>query len=291
MRMKFICWRHFHLQVPDDWEMLLYSRAERAGRCTFADRYQYRLELSWSVFPGPPDTERMISDYATALSNDTRVATVKRTRIGAWEGLVVGSETGTSSRFGQYFPGEKCLVELVFPWPHTREQALERAIIATVGEDGADAEGAYRWRAFGMELRVPGDLALHKATIEPGHARMDFRHARDTGRVEKFERMGMVAHWLHGPLDVWLRRRVPPAVKIRETRTETIDQHLVSTITGDQPPKHLSRLLGKRRRYQARAWICPTDGRLYCTTSNGAPMAEEATAPSRRLVCCDAFRP
>ena len=99
------------------------ARNPQAGRCAFADRYQFRLELSWKVVPGAPDFNRMMSDYAAKLIEEGEEKP-EPVDGGPWKGLCVHAQGQLSTRFGRFFPGESCLVELVFPWPEERDEKL-----------------------------------------------------------------------------------------------------------------------------------------------------------------------
>ena len=91
-------WRGVRLELPEDWEMLQFSSNPKQGRCAFADRYQYRLEFSWRTVSGPPDFERMLSDYRAKLK-DEGMEGVAEARHGAWSGFRGETEGRFSSRF------------------------------------------------------------------------------------------------------------------------------------------------------------------------------------------------
>ena len=95
--------------------MLYFSKNPEQGRCGFADRYRYRFEFNWRRVPGPPDFERMMSDYDAKLKVDGEMSGIHRTRSGNWKGVEGKLRDVLNSRFGRYFEKEKCLVEIVFP--------------------------------------------------------------------------------------------------------------------------------------------------------------------------------
>ena len=115
-------WRHFRLQVPDDWEMLFYAKPLQAGRCAFADRYQHRLEFSWSIVPSKPDFDRMISDYLAEVRRDERASEAAETEVAGWRGFSAQLGDVRTTRFGAYMPEERVLLECVFLWPKRRER-------------------------------------------------------------------------------------------------------------------------------------------------------------------------
>ena len=58
--MKTWIWRNFGVGVPDDWEMLQFSKDPKSGGCLFADRYTFRLEINWRRTAGEPDLRRIL---------------------------------------------------------------------------------------------------------------------------------------------------------------------------------------------------------------------------------------
>ncbi len=97
--MRLWVWRNFRMKLPDDWEMLSFSRKSAAGSCAFADRYGYRAELSWKEFncgPGErPDVKRLMSDYCAKLISEDQMPDARPWQVGSWRGLVghVGGKT------------------------------------------------------------------------------------------------------------------------------------------------------------------------------------------------------
>ena len=65
--MQTCIWRDLRIELPEDWEMLQFSLQRQAGRCAFADRYQFRLELGWRTAEAKPEIERMMSDYLAQM--------------------------------------------------------------------------------------------------------------------------------------------------------------------------------------------------------------------------------
>ena len=64
--------------------------------------------------------------------------------------------------------------------------------------------------------------------------------------------------------------------------------HLVERMRGEWRAGILSALVGRRRRYEAAAWICPADGRLYfASVASALPEGpEEPGLVPGRLSCC-----
>lgn len=315
--MRLHVWRNFRIELPDDWEMLQFSRGAEAGRCAWADRYQFRLELNWRTVKAPLDFERMASDYRSKLRDDGEMSDVERTRAAGWQGVRARKGGVFQARLGRHFGEESCLVEIVFLWPGSSDGRLEKVILRSVRPEPERSGGFRRWRAFGMDLLASKGLVLRDCTIEPANARMTFadekRGRRARRREEAFYRIGMVPEWLaradgtsspghaaaerptpegsKSPVADWLSRHTPGEVVGRSEGLAEVRGHIVERISGQWRAGFVSSLLGRRSRYEAAAWICPVDGRLYFASAT-SPISGEAAeidlAPGR-LSCCAAL--
>lgn len=266
--MQFWIWRNFRLQLPASWEMLQFSRHPQLGRCAFADRYQFRLELSWRVVEGSPDFKRMISDYQAKLQEDG-VDNIKRRIRGPWQGIEGATGGCLTTRFGRYFPGESCLVELVFLWPDRRDSEMEQRVLDSVNEEPKLGNRFQHWKAFGMELFVSKELMLQNCVMEPAHTEMVFTDSKEQVR-ERFSRRGMVSEWLTGGVSEWLQKCLPKGREAAsaETSSNVKGHHIDRLVIKEHTPR-LARLLGRHIREEAAAWICPEDGRLYSASRIG----------------------
>ena len=286
--MQALIWRHFRFEHPEDWQMLHYSRDAAVGRCALADRYQFRLEFHWRRFAAVPDLDRILSDYRDSLERDDNDAVVRRAQHGPWRGLETESNGVAAWRFGRFFSVESCLVELVFVWPDRSDRQLAHSVLDSVREEPA-RQGLRRWRAFGMDMHVPEDLALQECKIEPARAEMVFASPGKGGREETFRRLGMVDHWLNAPVGDWLHVQRPDKARDCRSGSGYRANHSISTVVATLPARWPGRLLGRRGAFQAAAWLCPVDERLYCMTlTSPQPVAEgPEVLAGGRLACCD----
>ncbi len=278
-------WRNFRIGIPDDWEMLLYSKDPKSGHCTFADRYQHRLQMNWMLVTNKPDLARMVDDYTSRLSKDDAAAELSRLKIGGWLGFGSRTAEGRRSRLGKFFARESCLVELVFLWPEARDAGLERKILDSVSEEPVRRDGLARWRAFGMDILASKDLDLTGCTVQPAKASMVFRVENNPRREERFQRIGMLDEWMKVSVEQWLRASVPSQVIRKEESTLSEAGHEICSVLGERrlpgPPNPFRR----KPKYRADAWVCPNDGRLYhCEIT--APMSKVGESDLRRLTCC-----
>ena len=284
--MQLWIWRSIRIALPDDWEMLQFSRSRESGRCAFADRYQFRLELSWKEVEGAPDFERMLSDYQAKLASEGNLRNCQSVREGPWQGFAGRVGEQWTSRFGAYLAESRFVVEIVFLWPEDRDAALEREIMQSAGHEGPGREGLVRWKAFGMDLYVSDGVELTECKVDPGLAAMAFSDPSDRLRSERFERRGLVKNWLKSSVSEWLRVQLPERLEDETQETLRSGGHELARIAGIHREKRVKPLPDKKSSIEALAWLCPKDGRLYCFRSNHSA-ATEASAGADRLFCCE----
>lgn len=288
--MRLWVWRNFGIEVPEDWEMLQYSKKADAGNVAFADRYRFRLEFNWRALRAAPDEERMITDCRSKLVVEDPEGGASRIAVAGWPGLLSGhGGPNRKSRFIRYFRSESCVTELVFTWPEGREKKLERTVLEHVRVVGERPHGLRRWRAFGMDILASKGMHLKDVNVAPALAVMTFSGDKGGAREERFERRGMTSEWLRGPVGDWLASRSPEEFVVESRETRDVPGHTVETVRGDMHVKGLGRLIGRRRRREAAAWVCPADGRLYYVHAE-APEARDGDAEGSpvagRLSCC-----
>lgn len=279
-------WRQIGLDLPADWEMLQFSRDPERGRCAFADRHRYRLELNWHRFKGEPDFDRMMKDYAASLESTWK--DIKPVQRATWPGLTGKRQDEAVSRFGRYLPELGVLVEIVFIHLNKRDESLEHNILKGVRAVPADGAGWQRWRAFGMDLRVPSSFALAECVIEPARIGLRFDGPKKPDRWI-FRRYGMVASWLKVPMRDWLDQQADPSARNRRPETVTRGRYAIERINGDWKPRGL---LLPRGLYASSLWQDPGDQRLYqaiCITGKKNRAVHPAGGADEMLSSCPEF--
>lgn len=239
--------------------MLQFSSEFNRGRCAFADRYQFRAELNWSMVSGEPDYDRMISNYMSRFEQEKKLSGGERQKKSGWHGFsgIINGET--SSRFGLYFETIGCLVEWVFIWPELRDPVLESDILASTGGMPLDHEGRQPWRAFGLDMRLPPEAAFEGVTAQPAKVEFTFSDPK-SGNSWRFGRLGMVPLWLKSDVETWLSSLLKTGTRnIRFTHRRDHATDVVHA-EGEFTPEGLHL---KRGKFEALAWIDPMDGRLY----------------------------
>ncbi|NQT88241.1 hypothetical protein HQ560_15845, partial [bacterium] len=98
---------------------------------------------------------------------------------------------------------------------------------------------------------------------------------------------GMVDEWLHDSVGAWLRCQAKDDVTIEWADAKTLRGHAVETLSGTRGASGIQRLFVRPAHYEAAAWRCPADGRLYRVTTTGQPPHELAGC---RLTCCPELR-
>jgi hypothetical protein len=286
-RQTFI-WHDLRIEAPAEWEMLQFSRDGEKGRLGWADRYQFRLELSYQRVTGAPYMERMLSDYRARLE-EQGAEKLKAIREGSWEGFSAHVDQVFSTRFTRYIDPLRYLVEIVFLWPEARDRALEKEILATVRphrwhDDAGEPNTPRRWRAFGLDFQLASEWPLMETSVEPALARLCFAPDKGSRQEKRFERHGMVEIWMKDSLDQWLRAQLPEKARVTGGDTVHLGGHTVVTLEGTLARESMIARLQTPHRLQAAAWHCPEDGRLYHIRSIAQPAADQAEEDS--LQCC-----
>lgn len=279
-------WRQVGIQLPRDWECLQFARDAQAGRCAFADRRRYRLELNWRQFKAKPDFERMLKDYQSAL--DSSWDKIKSVTCRSWPGLIGIRENEAVSRYGRFFAELGLLVEVVFIHEQQRDDALEARVLPTVRAVMPDDKGYQPWRAFGMDVRVPSGFTLAECVVEPARIGFRFDGPKKPDRWI-FRRYGMVSSWLNIPVRDWLAQQAGEFV--REARPETVTRGNtgIERLNGRWKPRGL---LLPRGAYAAAAWKEEGDGRLYhaiCITGKGRAAWHPKNGADETMRACPEF--
>lgn len=280
--MQTFIWRHYQFDLPDDWEMLQFSRNPELGSCVFADRRQFRFELNWRAVQGTPDFDRMLHDYQARLEEDG-LQGVRRLEHQRWHGVRGEAGHSLTTRYGRYIAEDRSLIELVFIWPKEWDSALEKRILDSFRLIVPE-EGLVRWRAYGMDLRVSAGHELWKADVPPTSAELLFT-AQKGYRSQRFSRFAMAEEWLTLSPGDWLLTRIPRGFRIDQQTRHLRDGHEIFSVRGLRSLPTLKNMFLGRREIKASAWICPEDKRLYSLVLVSTDRVVEAESRIS-LRCC-----
>ncbi len=281
-----VVWQQFSFEIPDEWEMLQFSKNSKSGNCAFADRYMFRLETNWKTFEGWPDFERMLSDYQQKLRDEQSMTDFESATYGAWHGFHCRDAGGWTSRFGRYFEPNTKLLEVVFLWPDSVDRSEIRTILGNVKLD-LPKNGVQHWRAFGMDFYADERLYLDECKIKPALAEMTFVDKDRPARVECFERLGMVEEWMRCSVEEWMQVKDPKDLREREQRRRSHAYHTILEAQARMPAMRFPKFNKRKNQYEAAGWLCPEDGRLY-RVSRIFPAGEQGLTDlaGKRLACC-----
>ena len=208
-------------------------------------------------------------------------------KVGAWTGVGGEIDGRWMTRYGAWLKSESLLVEIVFIWPQTRDVELEKDILRSAGEEPVRHDGFRRWKTFGMEFYANGAYKLGECKAEPGIASMTFTHPKNPELLENFQRRGMVSEWLEASVQEWLRVQIPGEIELHYQDSYEAAGHDVERIAGTQITGKLGRYGRKAIRYEATAWICPEDNRLYSFRTKHLPEIADHSRAGERLACCN----
>jgi hypothetical protein len=291
--MREVVWCRVRFVVPHDWEMLGFSRDPERGECWFADRYEQRLEFRWRRLEGgAPDVARMARDYRGRLTEEGTFENVRRVSRGKWEGVAASTEALGISRFIRHLTEERYLIEMVFHWPENeRDEKLEQQLLQSLRLEPEARFGDlrwHRWRAFGMDMMARDHFAFTECSVKPAEVYATFGRKRNPVSEQRFGRIGMVPFWLKGPVDEWLRLKVPPRTRIDRRESFERAGHTMHYLEGRLGVARRVPVFEVLRSFSAAAWQCPSDHRLYYVHQLGA-LEGGADGPDvfqRTLVCC-----
>lgn len=292
--MKAWIWNDIHLQLPDDWEMLLFAKNPASGKCTFADRYQYRLQLCWQQLENEPEIDKMVTEYRLTLKEDESISSVTRKRLGDWLGLTYKQNGKPTARYTHYFQSVKKLIEVIMP-PADEGDSFDHAeILDSIAIKPPEGQKARDWCVFGLNAKTPADLPLQKCEVLPARVRMTWgSDQKNSNELEiVVQRLGMVRHWLKGKVSDWLKIQLPSEAEILNSSQIHIDSHTVERVSGKIRTKGaIKRLRSKSRLFEANAWLCPEDNRLYSIAIYGDEQRFRDTPASNcQLRCCPTMK-
>jgi hypothetical protein len=279
-------WRQIGFELPADWECLQFSKDRAAGRCAFADRRRFRFELDWRESKGEPDFGRMMKDYEGSLRGTWE--DVRRVNCQGLLGIAGRRGEEVVSRYGIWLAAVGVLVEAVFIHSARREARLEAQVLPTVRAVPPEDTGLQRWRAFGMDLRVPRGFELAECIVEPARVGMRFDGPRKPDRWI-FRRYGMVDSWLKGSVRNWLESQAGDLVRNVRAKPGGGGTMDLARIEGEWRPKGL---LLARGAYAAAAWRDPRDGRLYhaiCITGRKSRRFHPEAGADHAMKSCPEF--
>lgn len=286
--MKPVAWNGIHLQVPDDWELLQFSKNADKGRIVFGDRYQFRLEIDWATVDTPPSLDRMSDDYKAKLIQDgiQEPATIKHH---PWHGVTGIEKDNRISRYCTYFNDRTFLIEAVFLWPEENtakhDHHFETKLLDTIKIEPIQDDGLQTWKVYGMSILAPYAHRLDDCTAAPGKVKLTFCNNKET-EYETVSRAGFLKVWMKNGIDDWLKTVVPKEYKIISLDHTSQEEHDIWTAEATIEKSVLKDWLKGRRRFTAVAWICPHDKRLYTITKQAHDYKDGTKPQPVSLSCC-----
>ncbi|MBP5673610.1 MAG: hypothetical protein IKP58_16280 [Victivallales bacterium] len=287
--MKSVAWNAINLELPDEWELLQFSKSADNGKIAFADRYQFRLEIDWSTVSAPPDLDRMASDYKSKLAEEGTKDAKLAVHL-PWKGISAKDADYFLSRYVNYFPSRSLMLEAVFIWPDDLKPspAFEGKILDSIQVASYQEDAQQHWKAFGLDFYVKDDHYLYELIAEPAKTQYMFR-STDRHEVETIARRGMVKEWMKIPVDQWLAKQVPKEYEVSDQSARVENDHQVYSLTAKRKPTVLVDWIHGTRTITASAWICPKDHRLYMAAKLAPAYKKGKKHAPLKVACCDSL--
>jgi hypothetical protein len=212
-----ICWMGLRLCVPLDWEIRRHGISPEIGSLVFVDHRTQRMEVRWQRPDKEPDLNRTLEHAMESVKNEhpgVHISSRLPSRVGAWTGFVFDRDSRVY-RAVLYDKNTNVLLQATLTLDGSREETHEwvRSLLSSLTVNEAP-EKATRWRAFGIDCRVPADWVLQEAMAKPMDVRLKFdcgtkRILSKQRSVAEIRRMGMVKDWFDGDLYSFAKSRAP----------------------------------------------------------------------------------
>jgi len=261
-----IRWMGLSLQVPAAWEICRHGISPGEGLLALADRRRQRMVLSWRRPGGEPDRGRMLEVEREKAREESGEDVETWTAPGGWCGLAYG---GASRLFRclRYWAAHDFLLEATLSLEaEARPESLARQVLGRVALR-EDPDRATRWRAFGIDCRVPGEWKLSEARVLPMDVRLRFdcggRFWSKKRSIFELRRMGMAGDWFDGDLEALARRQaIGPHPRLHAEGGEP------PAVSGESSRGRFFRAgrFGPRNRQTFRLWQAPEINSVFVLT-------------------------
>jgi len=268
-------WHGLSFDLPEEWEMLQFSRKPEAGRCAWADRDGYRMEVFWKRLPSAPAMDLLLATFPQRLGEEQGSVVVPLPDVNRWKRWRVGE--GARSRIHALCFESGRLLEVVFSRPsgETGDGSLVLNAFRAESEQSVS-----RWAAFGMKWEVPPGHSMVSSVVQPARAEVEMCDRRKR-EVLRFLRLGMVSHWLHDEPQDWLRRRLPNGYKLETEELVSLRDGRIAAVLSGGPRWPAILPWARPPGWAACVWLEPSDGRLYCVERLSRRPTDSRALPDR----------
>lgn len=290
-RLKSIHWMGISLCVPSDWEIRRHGISPEAGSLVFVDRRIQRMEVIWQRPAKEPDVAQTVNHAMDAVGNehpDTHVSSHLPSRISGWQGFVYG-DSPRVYRALTYHAEWNVLLQVTLSLDGSREETHTgcRDLLASVTVNAAP-DKATRWRAFGIDCRVPEAWTLLEAKVNPMDVRLKFdcgnkRRVVKTRSIYEIRRMGMAQDWFDGDLYSFAKSRAAGAHP--HVLTESEGQPEIVRVEASQGRFFFLGGLGPKDRQHLRIWKDPEVNSMFVISLSN-PGLGGVTLDAARVESC-----
>ena len=288
--MQTFAWQGIVFEHPDEWECVRFSKNRQRGECALADPRGQRMSLLWSrVDAKSVDARRILDEAVSQLQkSDPKGAVLPRAwqplkNPAGWKAIEWRGTEDMTVAVG-YFAESGYLLQVQFTADRKNDLAAQRRILESMRCQKTGT--AWRWRAFGCDVRLPSEYEVQSCAVFPGRAALAFgTRGRKQQRV-KIERFAVPETQLNGrSLKEWFASTLEEPRRILGSDAAAIGGHAgvcVKLKPGRATP--LQVLTRVKRLSRVAVWVCECEARLYTAewegAADGAPKLEEVVA------CC-----
>lgn len=261
-----LAWHDFVFQLPDDWEVTLYSTAVPSGRFEFTNREGSLGRLSWEHTQRFPDEQRILTEYHRRYLRDH-----DKSEFQGFSGI--HTERVGAFLMGYRHADEPCQavahlkeagVVLMWVFPKYSEQRMKQIWKPILESFTPNADEWREWGCFGIRCRLPRAFDIERARCLPADAWIEFQH-KNMHRID-FHRWGLPRELLRGEsLEGFFRRILRGSdARVLECRPETWrGMESVRTSIETRGTRGMDQLYASFWHGEGRIWHDTEEKRLY----------------------------
>ncbi len=272
-----------NIRHPAEWELMQANHADQPGWCLFADRIYQRLDVRWKPVKYVPNLELLLDKYRQ--HKDSEAAPYRLIVPQPWQALGQDTEQGQLTHAFRFFTDSRLLFETTIIWPTGRNEQIENEILTGIDiQPPGTANKLYQ--AMGISMDIPAEYELTDSTATVGHIKWQFGQTSRNAPSITVERIAMPQYWLTGSIGDWQESDVTEKTQVIDRRVINCNGHNGQQLITSKSIGPVSSLRGRRLIKLDRAWLCPSENRVYRVTIAARSTTEEISIPDGLAIRC-----